>query len=110
MSEPTYRVELTHHPENGAAVCWRAAIYWPSSFGSDDYVTDFLGRSREHAFELAQTWVRGKSQKPDDPSTVYLTEDGDILDPHDPHDPRNLSEKMYGVPPSRNPDESGGVA
>ena len=79
MSDPTYRVELTHHPENGSAVCWRSAVYNMH----DDFVDDFYRSSREAAFEAAQTWVWGKQQRPDDPSTVYLTEDGDIHDRHE---------------------------
>ena len=82
MSEPTYRVELTHHPENGLGVRWEAAVYEIAS-GDTFPMHTMFGADREQAFDHAQGWIKAKAQAPDDPSTVFLTEDGDILDPHE---------------------------
>lgn len=103
MSEPTYRVELTHHPENGKHVEWQASVhnilddggeYWTSMF-------DAFRATRGDAFDAAQAWCKAKAQEPSQPSTEYLDEDGNrwegslrVLET----EPRNLSEKMYGRP------------
>lgn len=84
MSEPTYRVELTHHPENGLGVEWRAAVYPAAEDDSYPYTMfDAFRATREDAFDVAQAWCKAKAQEPLAPSTVMLTEDGDILDPHE---------------------------
>ena len=80
VSEPTYRVELTHHPENGEFVSWKASLYL---IASEHCVTSFYRAGREEAFDAVQKFVRGLIQEPERPSTVLLTEDGDILDPHE---------------------------
>ena len=80
MSEPTYRVDLTHLPANGEAVQWCADI---SRVATDELIMCTHGASREQAFENAQEWVKAQSAEPERSSTVYLTEDGDILDPHE---------------------------
>ena len=90
MSEPTYRVELSHHPENGLEVEWRAAVYSAADvepvMGSSIYAMslfDAYRATREDAFDAAQAWCKAKAQEPLSPSTVFLTEDGDILDRHE---------------------------
>ena len=87
MSEPTYRIELSHHPENGSAVEWQAAVY---SVAEYDPVLPYMSSlhncyagTREDAFNDAQTWVKAKSREPLAPSTVFLTEDGEIHDQFD---------------------------
>ena len=81
MSEPTYRIELTHDPASASAVCWTAKVY---AVADDSYaITEFYGASREDAFDRAQTWLRAKSLPPEPGSTVFLTEDGELLDPFD---------------------------
>ena len=83
MSEPTYRVELTHHPENGIDVEWRAAVYAIAFAPGSLSVYDAFRATREDAFGAAQAWCKAKATEPLTPSTVFLTEDGDILDPHE---------------------------
>lgn len=81
MSEPTYRIELSHHPENGTAVSWTAVVY---AVADESYhIFDCFAATREAAFDKAQTWCRAKASEPQAPSTVFLTEDGDIHDPHE---------------------------
>ena len=87
MSEPTYRIELSHHPENGIDVSWRAAIYSTAEFDADSQfhhtMHDVFRATREDAFDVAQAWCKAKAQEPLAPSTVFLTEDGELLDPFD---------------------------
>lgn len=84
MSEPTYRVELTHRPENGIGVEWHAAVYVASEGPDYPYTTfDAFRATREEAFEAAQSWCKAKATAPLAPSTVFLTEDGDIIDRHE---------------------------
>ena len=83
MSEPTYRVDLTHNPADGSNVCWTARVFRPSQ--QDEHVHVTWGSSREEAFDLAQLWIKANTIAPQPPSTVYLTEDGDILPPHELH-------------------------
>lgn len=80
MSEPTYRVELRHTPED-ADWPWSASVVRIA-----DELPLFVrcGSSREQAFERAKEAVRRASaQEP--PSDVYLTEDGEIHDRFDLH-------------------------
>lgn len=87
MSEPTYRVDLTHKPENGVEVEWHAAVYSIVDYDvNDPYAVamfDAYRATREDAFDAAQAWCKAKAQAPQSPSVVLLTEDGDILDPHE---------------------------
>lgn len=86
MSEPTYRIELTHRPEEGLEVAWHGAVYsvgdWRDDRGNFALYHSF-DATREAAFDQAQAWCKAKAQEPLSPSTVFLTEDGDIHDPHD---------------------------
>ena len=90
MSEPTYRIELTHKPENGEHVCWRAAVY-PVSEPDSWAIFDSFDATREQAFDKAQAWCKAKAQEPLAPSTVFLTEDGELLDPFDKPPLRSVS-------------------
>ena len=81
MSEPTYRVELQHDPSEISGLEWSARIYRISD-GEQAFVTQWAG-SREDAFDRAQGIVRRVAAGGESPSTVLLTEDGDILDPHE---------------------------
>lgn len=78
MSGPTYRVELTHHPEMPTRP-WRAEIH---RIADDEYLGEQWGESRQVAAELAGAWVWRRAHA-EDPSTVMLSEDGDLLDPHE---------------------------
>lgn len=89
MSEPTYRIELTHHPELMPGNRWQAAIFAIADDGIP-LATKF-GVSREEAFDSAQTWCKAKAQEPVESSTVFLTEDGEIHDPHDTTTLRSVS-------------------
>lgn len=81
MSEPTYRVELQHDPAEIKPCQWAARIY---RVADDVQVASTQwGETREASFDAAQEIVRRMAVPPEDPSTVYLTEDGDILDPHE---------------------------
>lgn len=82
MSEPTYRIELSHHPEDNIAVEWHGEVY---PVADDDSWPLFhsYGSTREEAFNKAQAWAKAKAQEPHAPSMVFLTEDGDIHDPFD---------------------------
>ena len=80
MSEPTYRVRLIHRPEKESHLEWEAAVF---RCADDTFADTFIAESREAAFDKARSWVVRKSLPAEDPSTVYLTEDGDILDPHE---------------------------
>ena len=78
MSKPTYRVDLDHTPED---------IEWPWSASVvrlSDELPLFVrcGNTREQAFERAQAAVKEAGNKQSS-SVVLLTEDGDILDPHE---------------------------
>lgn len=77
MSEPTYRVDLQHHPEQ--TFPWVATVV---RLADDFPMRTTVGSNREDAFDRAQAIVRAMSQ-PEAPSTVFLSEDGDIIDPHD---------------------------
>lgn len=79
MSEPTYRVELVHNPVNEAWP-WEAVIY---RVADDEYMAARLGVTRQDACENAQSWARAASMEAEARSVVMLTEDGDILDPHE---------------------------
>jgi hypothetical protein len=84
VSEPTYRVELTHDPASGNAVCWEAKVYAVAEY--DEAASNFsvftgYGGTREDAFTVAQDWCKAKATEPLAPSTVFLTEDGELLDP-----------------------------
>lgn len=77
MSEPTYRVELDHNPADSFP--WKATLVRIA----DNYaMRTVVGQSREDAFDRAQAVVRAM-RNPEPSSTVDLTEDGDILDPHE---------------------------
>lgn len=78
MSEPTYRVELTHHPEMPTAK-YRAMIY---TVAGDEYIGEQWAETRQLAAELAGAWCWQRTHS-EAPSTIMLTEDGDILDPHE---------------------------
>lgn len=80
MSEPTYRIELTHRPEKDFDFRWIASVY---RVADDEYVECAIASTREDAFDKARAWCVAKARKPEPPSTVFLTEDGDIHDPHD---------------------------
>lgn len=80
MSEPTYRVDLIHYPANGSAVQWGADI---TRVATDELIMCVHAATREAAFDNAQEWVKAQAAEPERSSTVYLTEDGDILDPHE---------------------------
>lgn len=81
MSEPTYRVELIHDPASEYPnVPWSAEIFRITD-GERVYLT--FEPSREAAFNDAQAWIKRQLLDAERPSTVFLTEDGDILDPHE---------------------------
>lgn len=73
-----YRVEVTHQPRNGSAVCWEAKVYRPADNTHAEYST-FRG-SREQAFDDAQDWVKKSQLTRELPSTVYLDAAGEIID------------------------------
>lgn len=95
MSEPTYRIELTHRPEEGLAVAWHAGVYdageWVDNGPGCFAIFHAFGADREAAFDNAQAWCKAKATEPHAPSTVFLTEDGDIHDPHDQPNLRSVS-------------------
>ena len=78
MSEPTYRIELTHEPQY-PSIPWSARII---RLSDGDHIRTENGQTREEAFDKAQHTVRAM-QNPESPSVVFLTEDGDIHDHHD---------------------------
>jgi len=81
MSEPTYRVELEHDPTSSVnAVPWTARVV---RLSDDAVVTVEYAQNRERAFDKAQEWVKLSTITPEAPSTVFLTEDGELLDPFD---------------------------
>ena len=77
MSEPTYRVDLTHNP--GEMYPWRAAVV---RLSDDEPLRVLVAESREEAFALALRYVVALKH-PEHASSVYLSEDGDLLDPHE---------------------------
>lgn len=77
MSEPTYRVDLTHSPAE--MYPWRAAIV---RLSDDEEVKGCVAPTREEAFAEALRVVVSLKH-PERPSSVYLSEDGDLLDPHE---------------------------
>ena len=80
MSEPTYRVELDNDPTEIEPCRWHGKIYRVSD---GEQVQSTWGSTLEEAFDAAQTWARAALEEADPSRTVYLTEDGDILDPHE---------------------------
>ena len=81
MSEPTYRVELVHNPASDYPnVPWSAEVFRITDSGRV-YIT--FEPSRDEAFNAAQAWIKRQLLDAERPSTVFLTEDGDILDPHE---------------------------
>ena len=86
MSEPTYRIELQHEPQY-TQVPWSARIY---RISDDEMIGRGDGSTRVEAFDAAQAQVRAL-RITEAPSTVYLTEDGDIHDPHDTPTLRSVS-------------------
>ena len=77
MSEPTYRVDLTHDP--ALMYPWRAAVV---RLSDDQELRGLVADSRQEAFELALQYVVS-IRNPEHSSSVYLSEDGDLLDPHE---------------------------
>ena len=77
MSEPTYRVDLTHNP--GEMYPWRAAVV---RLADEEELRGLVADSREEAFALALQYVVGL-RNPERSTSVYLSEDGDLLDPHE---------------------------
>ena len=80
MSEPTYRVELDHDPTEIEPCKWHARVF---RITDDEQVHSTWGGTLEQAFDAAQEWCRASLADPEPSRTVYLTEDGDILDPHE---------------------------
>ena len=81
MSEPTYRVDLTHQPGDGEEVCWTGKVYRPAQ--QEGYVYITYGPSREATFDRAQAWIRANAADPLPSSTHYFTEDGDHVPLHE---------------------------
>lgn len=80
MSEPTYRVDLSHHPEH-LPYPWRGVVV---RLSDEQEIKLTVGESREDAFARALQFVHDLNRiEPQHPSSVYLSEDGDLLDPHD---------------------------
>jgi hypothetical protein len=79
VSEPTYRVDLSHDP--GATLPWKATVVRLS----DDWKmrTFETSMGREEAFSKALAYVVAFNQDPEPDHSVYLSEDGDLLDPRD---------------------------
>ena len=77
MSEPTYRVDLTHDPSQ--MYQWRAAVI---RLADDEELKGLVADSREEAFTLALQYVVAL-RSPERSSSVYLSEDGDLMDPHE---------------------------
>ena len=77
MSEPTYRVDLSHTPGN--LYSWRAAVV---RLADDEELKGLVADSREEAFGLAVKFVYDLNHT-ERGSSVYLSEDGDLLDPHE---------------------------
>ena len=77
MSEPTYRVDLSHDP--GQMYPWRAAVI---RLSDEQELRGLVADSREEAFSLALQYVVAL-RSPERSSSVYLSEDGDLLDPHE---------------------------
>ena len=84
--EPTYRIELTHHPEMPLRP-FRAAIY---RVADDEYLCDVYGATREDAVDEASKYAYSQTHA-ELSSTVFLTEEGDIHDPHDTPTLRSVS-------------------
>lgn len=82
VSEPTYRVELENDPTEIEPCRWHAKVY---RVADGEQVYSAWGSTRDYAFDSAQTWARAAVQPPEAPSTVYLTEDGEIHDRFDLH-------------------------
>ena len=81
MSEPTYRVEVQHDPSEIDGLQWSARIYRLSD-DAQPYPTQW-GATMEDAFERAQELVKRVAAGPTSGATVLLTEDGEIIDPHE---------------------------
>lgn len=81
MSEPTYRVELVHEPLNPAATAWCATVRL-AAFPDDVPLAHGYGLTADEALGKAKAYCRNRGT--DTELQVYLlTEDGDILDPHE---------------------------
>lgn len=81
MSEPTYRVELIHNPASEyPSVPWSAEVF---RLMDDERVFITFETSRDSAFDVAQAWVKRQLLDAERPSTVMLSEDGEIIDPHE---------------------------
>lgn len=93
MSEPTYRVELTHHPEASFAE-WSATVV---RISDGETVDEEYGATRERALGNAQAWVRRVAAGAHSPSTEYLTEDGDALPPREERKLRGLPADPHEV-------------
>lgn len=81
MSEPTYRVDLSNDPTEIEPCRWAARIIRLSD--GEQVTGSQWGATREQAFDAAQEWIKRANGPSEPPSSVYLSEDGDILDPHE---------------------------
>jgi hypothetical protein len=72
--EPTYRIDLEHDPAD-RTLPWTARIV---RLSDDTHVKSEWGTTRTEAFDNAQSWVRAKAATPERPSSVHVTEDGEI--------------------------------
>lgn len=79
MSEPTYRVDLKHRPAETLA--WKATVVRLSDEWEMRTFETSMGR--EEAFAKALAYVCALDAGPEPDHSVYLSESGDLLDPHE---------------------------
>ncbi len=79
MSEHTNRVDLSRNP--ASTLRWRASIVRLSDGAVIQTFETSMGR--EEAFARALAYVTALRAGPEPDHSVYLSEDGDLLDPHE---------------------------
>jgi hypothetical protein len=84
VSEPTYRIHVTHSPIN-TTMPWQAAAFRITATGYDAYVdgTTCLGETSTEALCKVQRKLKLLTEKVE-PQTFYADEDGELTDAPEP--------------------------
>jgi hypothetical protein len=86
MSEPTYRIETKHVPQNGAATRWEGRIYRLSE--QHDYPRtcyDTYGSDEATVLETMHGWIERAAQTPEKGTVLYVDENGQAVPAPEPH-------------------------
>jgi hypothetical protein len=75
MSEPTYRIVLSHDPHN-TALAWNADIY---RLSDEEHMTQRWGTTAHEATQAALAWIEQENTPTEPDRVLFASGDGELV-------------------------------